>query len=183
MSKTIQVVTADDNAAVYINGVLVSGNGSVVIPPPPPPPEPTIPPVIVNGEVKQVAWPPSGQVRPIVYHPDNKSVKLVTRVPLGLVYKPRNLGFCRFSEVPGASFQARQVAIFVNGVLRWDTGQNGDSAPSVNWTLGNPGGYQSVGGQFNLQMGDLLEVVTRAYNWAPGDDSSFLYDFATPLRY
>lgn len=142
---------------------------------------PTIP--TVPGTPIIVPWPASGQVRVTISNPDNRLIKLVTQIPQNLIVKPNNLGFNRFTEFPGASFEATQVKVYVNGLQKFDTGQNGDTSPGVNWCLGNPLHYLQVGGQYNVQPGDLLEVTMQCYNWAPGENASRLYDFATPLRY
>lgn len=137
----------------------------------------------VPGQAIAVGWPTSGQVRTTVGNPDNRLIKLVTQIPANVVPKPNNMGFCRFTEVPGADYEATQVKVYVNGVMKFDTGQSADTAPSVNWCLGNPSRYISIGAQFNVQPGDLLEVTMQCYNWAPGQNASRLYDFATPIRY
>lgn len=183
MTKTVQIVTTDDNAAVYINGALVSG--STTTPPVPiPPPVPTIPPVPVNGPVIVVPWPVTGQVRKQTGNQENKQIKFQIQIPANLsVPKPNNLGFCRFTEWPGASYEARQVMIYVNGVLKFDTGRNGDTAPSVNYCINNPFSWRNVGGQFNIMPGELLEVVVQAYNWSFPENADTLFDFASPTRY
>lgn len=182
MSKVIQIVTADDNAQVMVNGVLVSGPG--IVPPVVIPPVPTIPPVPVNGPVFVLPWPASGQVRPATGDYGNKQIKFQIRVPSTLqVPKPNQLGFCRFTEYPGASYQARQVLIYVNGVLRWDTTQNGDTSPGVDYCINNPLNFRNVGGKFNIMVGELLEVVVCAYNWSAPDNANALFDFASPTRY
>lgn len=183
MTKTVQIVTTDDNAAVYINGALVSG--STTTPPVPVPPSiPTIPPVPVNGPVFVVDWPISGQARKQTGNHGNRQIKFQIRIPTTLpVPKPNQLGFCRFTETPGASYQARQVLIYVDGVLKFDTGQNGDTSPGVNYCINNPLNWRNVGGQFNILTGQLLEVVVQAYNWAAPENADTLFDFASPTRY
>lgn len=183
MTKTVQIVTVDDNAAVYINGALVSG--STTTPPVPVPPTvPTIPPVPVNGPVFVIPWPVSGQVRKQTGNQGNKQIKFQIQIPANLaVPKPNQLGFCRFTEWPGASYQARQVLIYVNGLLRFDNGQTGDTAPSINFCINNPLNWRNVGGNFNILTGELLEVVVQAYNASPGENADTLFDFASPTRY
>lgn len=184
MTKTVQIVTTDDNAAIYINGALVSGSTTTPPVPVPPPPVPTIPPVPVNGPVIQVPWPISGQVRKQTGNQGNKQIKFVIQIPANLqVPKPNQMGFCRFTEWSGASFQARVVLIYVNGLLKFDTGHNGDTAPSVNFCINNPLGWRNVGANFNIQPGELLEVVVQAYNAAPDENADTLFDFASPTRY
>lgn len=138
----------------------------------------------VPGTPVIVPWPASGQVRPTVNNPDNRVYKMVTQIPTNVVPKPNNLGFCRFTEITsGSDYQATQVKVYVNGVMKFDTGQNGNTSPDVNWSMGRPTNYQQIGAQFNVQPGDLLEVTFQCYNWSPGQNASRLYDFATPLRY
>lgn len=139
---------------------------------------PTVPGILVN-----VAWPPSGQVRTTIGNPDGNVYKLRTQIPTNIVPKPNNLGFCRFTEVPGADYEATHVKVYVNGLLKFDTGQSGDTSPGVDWCMGRPTNYKQIGGKFNVQPGDLLEVTFQCYNWAAGQNASRLYDFATPLRY
>lgn len=182
MSKVIQIVTVDNDAQVMVNGVLVSGPGTV--PPVVVPPIPTIPPVPVNGQVFNVAWPISGQVRKQSGNQQNKQFKYVIQIPSTLqVPKPNQMGFCRTTEWPGAQYEAKQMLIYVNGVLKFDTGQNGDTAPSINFCINNPLGWRNVGANFNIQVGELLEVVIQCYNWQFPENADTLFDFASPTRY
>ncbi|HEX6826437.1 MAG TPA: hypothetical protein VF077_08990 [Nitrospiraceae bacterium] len=184
-----------DNQKITLGGNVVASGATLVLEadsgtPIPPDPQPSQPPANVPGYLINVNWPvpPAGQVRPTVppnvantTNPIRMSSKLPTAPPTGT--KPTHTGFARIAEVPGGGAMPRRMQAWVNGVLKFDTGEDGNSAPGLNFTCGNPNGYQAIGAQYNVQPGDWHDIVVYSYTWQAGQNASFLYDLGVPERY
>ena len=149
-----------------------------------------------SDSIISVGWPASGQVRPATSGFGNQ--KIAFRITIPATFSPslniNHLGFMHISEVPGGAVTSRDMTVsrsscdFTGGA---DTIYNaigfGDTAPGANYTVNNPNGYLSAGGNFNLQSGDVVYVnVRNSNNGAPSCPNSscdILFDFATPNRY
>ena len=162
-------------------GPLVLSETSGTSPTPTPPPGG--PPPNVPGYLIPYQW-PDRQTRPTVPSANTQTgIRMSTRVPLNVPVKPNNLGFIRVAEVPGTNMLHRRVQVWINGVVAFDTGENGDTGPQLLFTVGNPNNWRQVGANFNAQPGDYFDSVVYSYDWQPGQNAAFLFDFAVPSRY
>lgn len=130
-------------------------------------------------------WPAQGQSRTFSSGLANGYAEMDLVVPSNLAAGTDNthMGYFRFAEVPGGAVLARDITITVNGRVVVANAADGDTAPSFNFTFGNPDGWQAQDADFNLQPGDVVKITLR--NCAndtqqPGD---FLLDLASPTRY
>ncbi|MEO8132718.1 MAG: hypothetical protein ABI831_01885 [Betaproteobacteria bacterium] len=155
------------------------------------------PNLCVNGDNQNtVNWPASGQVRPSTNGFGNQRVSFKITIPA--TFNPplniTHLGFVHISETPGAAVTSRDLTVS-RSPCDFTGGPNtiynaigfGDTAPGANFTVNNPNGFRSAGGNFNLQSGDVVYVNVRNANngqpSCPNSSCDILFDFATPNRY
>ncbi|MEO8133359.1 MAG: hypothetical protein ABI831_05240 [Betaproteobacteria bacterium] len=94
-----------------------------------------------------------------------------------------HLGFLNFAEVAGGAVLARNITIEVNGQIVADSTNAGNTAPTFNFTVGNPDGYRALAANFNLNPGDVVTISVRNGTNLTAQNGDFLLDFATPGRY
>lgn len=132
-----------------------------------------------------LAWPPSGQQR---MHSMNMGegtaqIRLVVPQTAAQGANASHLGFFNFAEVPGGAVLARDITISINGQVVADSTGSGNSAPTFNFTVGNPDGFKALAATFNLNPGDLVTISVRNGANMTAQNGDFLLDFATPNRY
>lgn len=155
-----------------------------------------------SDQLVDLPWPASGQVRPSTNGFTNQVYSF--RVTIPYTFSPSlditHLGFIRFAEKPGTNPTSRGITLSTSacdfhtakGGYLFDNFGVEDAAPSIAFTVNNPGGYQGLGAGANFQSGDVIYINIRNYNYnngsltltcAPGNNCDVLLDFATPNRY
>ena len=148
-----------------------------------------------SDQIITVNWPASGQVRPGTAGFGNQRIAFKVTVPF--TFSPalniNHTGFMRTAEVPGAANTFREVTVsrsacdFQSGSYLWNDIGQGDTGPSVSFSVNNPNGYQQTGSAFNVNSGDIIYFnIRNSFNGSPSCGSSscdILFDFATPNRY
>jgi hypothetical protein len=142
-----------------------------------------------------VSWPQGGQVRPTTNGFGNQ--RLAFRITVPSSFSPalnvNHLGFAHMVEVPGSPTSFREFTVsknscdFQSGQYLYDGTGPAGTAPGITFTVNNPTGYFSAGGDFNVNSGDVFYVnVRNSNNGQPTCGYSacdILFDFASPNRY
>ncbi|MEO8137152.1 MAG: hypothetical protein ABI831_24630, partial [Betaproteobacteria bacterium] len=148
-----------------------------------------------NDEVVVVGWPPSGQTRPFTNGLQHQVESYQITIPFSFS-PPLNIthtGFFAVAERPNNPVVSREMTITTtpcdmgSGNYLYSTLGDGNTAPTITFTVNNPGGYQAAGAVVNFQSGAVIYVNVRsALNGVPSCDAlacDINFDFATPNRY
>ncbi|MEO8137153.1 MAG: hypothetical protein ABI831_24635 [Betaproteobacteria bacterium] len=148
-----------------------------------------------NDAIAVVGWPASGQVKPFTNGLFNQIRAFRIEIPQTFA-PPLNIthvGWFSIAERPGNPVVSREVTIsrnscdFTSGTYLYSTVGDGNTAPTITFTVNNPGGYQLAGAVVNFQSGDVIYVnVRNAINGSPSCNApacDINFDFATPNRY
>lgn len=88
------------------------------------------------------------------------------------------LGFLRVTERPGSDVIPRAMTVYVGGAVAFSNYDSGDTAPSVDISIGG----KHSGAMVGLEPGDVVRVAVRNVGYRPGHPADILFDLALPGR-
>lgn len=142
-------------------------------------PLPEIPVGDTSDQFFQVATPASGQRLTYTNGLTTGYAIFETTIPNPYPFPTvGELGFLRVTERPGSDVIPRAMTVYVRGAVAFSNYDSGDTAPSVDISIGG----KHSGAMVGLEPGDVVRVAVRNVGYRPGHPSDILFDLALPGR-